>query len=852
MKVKNLIIITTLLIMQLFTISCNNSVIEKFNIDFEFTKAPLQPERLVVKNNGFEMFIDENTTQVKVLQTGSSNEWRTNPLNIDKDSIASPENKDKLRSQFSIEYVDNNDKISYMNNYTDSIAKGQYNIEYDNNGVTVTYVLGLIEKQSLLPVAVSKEYMENNILSKITDTLDKNIFLKDYKLYTYSDIKSETKKKELLEKYPKFKDIEIYELNTDMASYLLEDAQRIIESISFKENQLTTIYNEIGYVIKETVQKVFRIPIRYQLSEQGINITIKTDSISYDTEYFKLTKINLLEYFGAIKKDTDGYIFYPEGCGGIIKIDNQQISQFPYTKQIYGKDISDGYTPEENQERIMLPVFGTKNGNTGFLGIVEKGDAAGYITADVCNRISEYGNVFCGFNLINSDSFGLEMQKNKVINLYQPKPLSSDIAVRYILLSGNVDYSSMAEYYRKYLQDNKLLNDKIEVENLPFYLNVMGGVKKTKSFFGINVSYTETLTTFNQTNKLVQQLTQDGIDNLQILYTGWQKGGLSSDQLYDSNVDEKIAGSLDINNLNEQITKKGARLSFGYDLTHTLGGNFIDFNKGKDSVSYISGQVFFDRKTQLAYGIYDIDAPKAYYINQFKQRQLISEINNDNQNKSIYLQNFGTTLFSHYKRGNFQNREQAKTFILDTMEQYMKKRDVIINGANMYMLKYSTDIINMPLPQYLNGVIEKQVPFYQMVVDNIVNYSTLQLNDYGLSDRYYLLKCIETGTAPYYTWIYENNSKFKETEYNDYYSSNYIPWINLAVKNYKELKKAMDSTMEARMTRHTELEKNIFRSEYNNGVKVYVNYNEYEVVADNLKIEPMGYFIVQGGKDVDQ
>ena len=124
----------------------------------------------------------------------------------------------------------------------------------------------------------------------------------------------------------------------------------------------------------------------------------------------------------------------------------------PLILPIYGDDGSMSKTEKAvTVESSRLPVFGMKRSDAAFFGIIEDGEALAKMTADISGRLHQYNTVSNVFTVLPKDVVQLSNSEQTIRTpnrMYQGK-----LQIRYGFLNGKqADYSSMAAYYRHYLE----------------------------------------------------------------------------------------------------------------------------------------------------------------------------------------------------------------------------------------------------------------------------------------------------------------------------------------------------------------------------------------------------------------
>ena len=92
----------------------------------------------------------------------------------------------------------------------------------------------------------------------------------------------------------------------------------------------------------------------------------------------------------------------------------------------------------------------------------------------------------------------------------------------------------MAKAYRDYLVKNGTLTqlkpEEVE-ENIPVYIETFGAIETTKKFLSIPYKTNVALTSFADIKTMYEELSENGVDNINFILTGYAKGGLTNDTI---------------------------------------------------------------------------------------------------------------------------------------------------------------------------------------------------------------------------------------------------------------------------------------------------------------------------------
>ena len=125
-----------------------------------------------------------------------------------------------------------------------------------------------------------------------------------------------------------------------------------------------------------------------------------------------------------------------------------------------------------------------------------------------------------------------------------------------------------------------------------------------------------------------------------------------------------------------------------------------------------------------------------------------------------------------------------------------------------------------------------------MVLHGSVSYSAESGND--------ILDCIEYGADPCYYGIYDDAGALMETSYNWLYGSTFENWKKEAADSFKKYSKVYKNLYNKKIVSHSR-EKNVSKTEFDNGTIIYVNRNQKSVEIDGITVKANSY-AVSGGK----
>lgn len=633
--------------------------------------------------------------------------------------------------------------------------------------------------------------------------------------------------------------------NLDSYSQSVAKGQFSAESIG---NGIRYIY-QVGDLTEGQIH--FDVPLEYRLNGDKLEVSVPVSGIGeYGGGY--IYRIQLLRYMGAAHNSEEGYLVVPNGSGSLIRFNNGKTSAANYTQYIYDIDpMTANYTTTENTYSAKLPVFGICRQDRSLLVTVEDGATTALITAGVSGNYNDYNYAYPTFVLRNIDN--LRMFGNSTTDVFVMEPDMYDINMKVSYsFPGEAykGYSGLANYYRERLITEGQLTPQAQGGDIPFYYDVIAGVKETAHFLGVQYLHTFVMTDFDDAEAMAKELSEAGITNQVMNLQGWFNGGYYHDAADNVKVMRKLGGKSGLKDLNKTMTDLGGRLyvdvafqqvtfaddGFNYNAESSryYGAGFVaSFGQvNPTTLRNTSGLDYMETK-------YDLLSPKFLprYVGKFANKIEKYEL------YGVSLRDMGNVLTSDKKRTEIINREEALDILqaqFDVLENTGKK--LMTNSANAYSFPYSTDIINVPIESNKYQIVDESIPFYEMVIHGCISYSTNLLNFQDEEDMTgIVLKMIEAGASPHYVFTWEESSRMKDTGLNRYYATTFDVWKGEAADIYSRVNDALRIVSDAIITGHEILENGVRKITYDNGVILYINYDDEAQKADGMEIPAMSY-----------
>ncbi len=845
MKTRKVLLLLMLIGLLLGVVSaCSKEVVEEELPIFSYDT--ISEEEIVVENDKLEFRFDPVTTHFSIVQKSTGHIWYSNPQDTASDTIAAGANKKDLDATISLKYNTKSGSATMMNNFGLSIEKGNYTYEVLENGIKVNYTIADIDKVYFIPPAVPETRF-----FEFFGQFDKGTqsrILNNYKVYDPNKVRKDENKEELLATYPEYANEKIYVLRETSNKGQLAWMEEQFASVGYDQEQYDI--DVARYDTTSSFNKPqFNISIQYTLEEDGLLVSIPMSEIQYRKEY-PIVELRPLAYFGAGGINDEGFIFVPEGSGAIIRFNNGKASQNSYISDMYGWDYAGYREAVIDETRANMPVFGISNVNASFLCILEQGSSYAYLEADVAGSINSYNYAAANYYMVHNELMDISAKSDKTVRMFQEELPDEVITQRYIFIEEN-DYTSMAEAYRGYLMNKHPELVKKTESDLPVAVELIGAVDRTKHVLGIPTTQPDELTSYKEAKSVIEQLLGFGISNLSIKYNGWFNDGIIHKAPNKVNLVKELGSKKDFQNLVSYTNENGVKLylesTFQFVYENSMWDNFMRI---RDSAKFVNRKIvdlvpynpIYFGETDYLYD-YNLAKPNYYLENMDSYAKEIAEYGV----KNIAFRDIGEVLSADYDYKKGVSREKAMSLqVAKLSELEQEGYDMMINSGNMYAVPYADFIVNVNLSTKGYNLLDQEIPFYEIVLHGLVPYAGTPLNlaaDYEKA----LLKTVETGAGLYYTFMAADSFELQDSRYTRYFSADFDEWSEDTRALYQKMKNDFGHLYNQYITGHEQLAKGVYKTEYEDGTQVIVNYNE-SAYAHNGKEIPAKDYIVEGGK----
>ncbi len=791
--------------------------------------------RLCADSGELKLYINEETLELRVEESASG---RIHATKIMDGQGGNKTTKNAQKSNLRVYYVVNEfvGTSNSMDSYPMSVSYSEYQIEYIEGGVEVRYTIGdkTISVEDLPKMVPVEKYYEK-LLPNWSERDDK-AFREFYRV-SQNTMWVRTDDGNI----GKVKLQNLYKLFYEVGTYTKEDLEE--DNAAF------------GYELTKINPKI-EITVRFTLDGSDLLVSVPCDSIEF-TDGNPVTRIDLLPYFMSAGVEDEGYMFVPDGSGSLIYLNNGKLSALSYNDTVYGSDVlrnTNTYKPES--ESIRMPVYGMKTQDGAMLAIIEKGAELSGLYADISGRSDSYNRVYSYFMLRDIEFVSLINSGSGSTPRYPDDVYDGEIVVRYKFLSGDsASYTGMAHAYREYLLSRGMLNESEAPQEAPFFVELIGAVRKTKFFAGIPYKSTVAATTVSQASEIVDAVVNAGVKNPVVLLDGFLKGGVKHKSLADVGVESAVGSVRELNALTEKTEALGGSvyLTVNAEKVYTTE----DFRKSSQASRRIDNftasiTTYGEPVLSEQAGYVDSFYVSPAYLGTYVERFIKSLEKEKLELTGLAVDDLGNLLVGDYRNKANISRVHATETAKQALDTLARAGGLVLNAPNDYALAHAEMIYNLPSGNNDHKVEDVSIPFMQLVLEGTSVYTTRAWNETAFDGiRTELLYAVESKSTPHFRLSYEDETVYLHTE--DYdsqenFMTRYDRWLDDIEYVAARYGAFWSVVADERIVEHEILSSAVRRIRYTGDVTVYVNYGTSDALEDGVTV-PAQDFVIIGGAE---
>jgi len=803
-------------------------------------------EDIVLENEYLQLRFLPQTAEIILKDKASGVQWRSNPEGAANDTLADVVTKDFIGSQFSLEYADIAGVGMTLYSSLNSVTLGVYDYSLADNTLEVRYSIGDIARSYIIPPAAPEQRML--VFLENMDGDDRRKVEASYRLYDINNLRSNDDKSTLLANYPELSRTKMYVLRDSTQEFMKETMEGLFAQAGYTYDD----YSEDSsiYSLPEDEDKpAFNVTLRYSLDGKSLLLNVPFDRLAYRSS-FPMTKLSLLPYMGAGGTSDKGYLLVPDGSGALIYFNNGKNNQLAYNNDVYGWDEAMPRNEIINDNKALFPVFGIQKNGNALLCVIEEGASYAGVRADVSGRNSSWNNVYPCFNIVHGAIIDISGRSDRAVYLYERNlPAGEGITLRYTLCAQD-GYVGMAKEYRSWLMNKYPSLSKSAENGVPIAVEIVGAVNKTQHRLGIPVDLPLKLTSYKETEKMINDFAKWGWKNVRIKLNGW----------FNNSVEHSIPGRIkliselgrkkDFVKMVSAAEKNGFEIFPEVDFLYIRNVKLFDgFDLYRDAARYVNRKrvekypysfVWFGER--IRWGKLSYIARPVYMmslIDKFKRKSVKFKLRN------IAFKSMGSKLSGDYNEKRLVSREASMKMRQEKLSELSgKETGIMLNLGYVYAAPWADFITDITLDDQSFGITDVSVPFYQIVLHGLVPYTGPAINlaeDYTMN----LLKSIESGAGLYFSFMKEDTTELQETKFRQFYANEYDKWSPDANALYQKFSTDFTGLYDQAITNHIIISPGLTITEYEDGRRVIVNYTDIAVNYNGVVIYARSYAVLR-------
>ena len=584
------------------------------------------------------------------------------------------------------------------------------------------------------------------------------------------------------------------------------------------------------------------VPLTITVEEGALCAAVDTAKIEETTQTW-IRSLSLLPYFGAGNSAAEGYMLVPDGSGALIRFNNGKTAAAFYDAELYGADLSKVSSVNKLvTQQSYLPVFGLQNNSNGFLAVIDGATANATVHAEVAGKRTSYNAVSAAFTL--RDSSVVSIGDNQVTDYEEKIKEIGTLSVRYYFYSNGGGYSEMASLYRQYLETHHGL--KAGTTSPAAYIQVLNSYPETKSFLGFDYLEQKALTTYDGTAALIKKLQESGVSDLSAVLKNWDSGSTKESITKKPQFASVLGGRSDYNDLSAFGEEQQIPLYLSTRITaYRSNGWFSNFWDAARTIENVNIRRY---EYSLSTSREDTESRPQYLLSptrvQGKVETLAKSFGKKGLNR-ITVDDLATLTYADYTRSATITKSQSVTYFTKALAGLKEQgMSMISEGANAYALPYLDAVLGAPTTHSGYDIEDEAVPFYQLVLNGVMDYTTPALN-LSSDVKGMFLWALESGSRPLYM-LAENEGAALEGSYSRYYSIDSANWIDTVAAQYAGFRAIWDKTDGMAIASHELVAEGVALVIYENGARLLVNRTNVEAATPHGVVEARDYVFMEG------
>lgn len=595
------------------------------------------------------------------------------------------------------------------------------------------------------------------------------------------------------------------------------------------------------------------ISVEYRLDGDRLTVDIPTDKISVKGEY-KLADINVLPYFAAATPEDSGQLLIPSGSGAVVEFNNGKGKYGEFEQKVYGNDAMDLMNYKTEQGKLILfPMYSMmyESSDSAFIAFVEEGAALATLKAAASSTDSALTTASFRFNYhpytlvnpLNTDS-----QSVKYNQLTRDKAKVDNFTVSYQFFNKNNSYFDIAKQVRKRLTDSGVTAQK-DALNYKLYIEMLMGVNKTVYTAGLPHKTCYPLTTLSQALTIAESF---GDMPIVMIMKGVDSDGAYGGKIDTSfSINSKIGNKKEYAALAKKLKENGGALYSVVNSTEYTKSAF-GFSTLFNAARSVTGKNIKLYRYRYGDGQQNTEVETLNLLNNSKIESGVGKfIKSALKNDVSAVAPLSLSNSPYTCNSESGDRAQVLNAFKKSLEAYREaKIELLLEAPVDEFISYASNVYALPISSGRHKIFDEDIPFVQLVLNGLRNYSTPALNEED--GNLVLLKALESGSSPALSLYAAEFGDIYDTPLSDYVSSEYSVQRQSLTSQIAEYRQVAEEFAGCAITSHTVLSEKVHAAEYSNGKTVLVNLSNTDYKYGDKEVAAMSYLVIEkkgGGSD---
>ena len=637
----------------------------------------------------------------------------------------------------------------------------------------------------------------------------------------------------------------------------------IVRLVGYTQDMLFEDADQFGFTVVIAEPADFDITVEATLEDGELVVRMPAGEMVSKNAYYSIQNVKFLPNFGAAAASEyeDGYILVPDGAGAIFSFNTNQPTIKDYERPVYDNDyFKDYFFMPEYSEELMMPVYGMgygpmENTEKGFFAVIESGAYNAYINvklAGTAEGSSKYNRAYASFDINQFQRVKINgaYSDNSANYLVQTDMQDLDCTVRYRMYGGKVTYFDMAKDYQTYLMDRYGLQTSYDDGEGSLYLEFVGALSLQKRFVGIPYNSVYSMTNYKELKEIMEELSDI---RYQVQYDGAFNGGMDGGMNSEAKLTGANGSKKELKSLLDYAEKNGSDfyLSVAPSRVSESGNGFMagihalrDFSNEEvvlyrymPAIGILSGQLYDGVSHNGQYLL----APKylSYAVDGF--------LKDAKDYDKLAITDLSGMYYADYRFNNMVNGAQGAEVITENLKKFSDKK-LALENPFMDNIAYGSIAVDVSKESSDYATFAYTIPFRQLVMNGLVNYTTKNVNISSRNPAYFVLQAAELGSIPKYILTAKPVTTLKNTDYHYLYAAQYDQIKEDIRAMYVQIAEIRSKIGTSEIAGHTCLAEEVYKTTYANGVEVIVNYNLHSVELEDGTVLEAESYRIEGGK----